>query len=448
LRQYNVDKESFPEPKDLVSSVSLSCNEFGISAHDITLCIPKAWTIVRTAQFPSTARQYISEAISYELDRLTPLSSNQALYDHVITGDDGQTLTVLIMAARTDKIVPYIDALAENGFSINRITVDISAVGTLCHHLEKKDCTVFVAVDEKGYEGALFRNGSILEVFSNSSALDNELDLVSSVSQEVSSLVALQEKQGSSPLVVAFLRDKSSGLRESIKLRLGRPLTFIEDTVTGFVTKPSHSGTGTRSNVISYAAIGSMLQSLLPGDRKINLLTKGLRKKEKTPIALTTMLLIGLALAWVIYLVMPVTVEGRRLDELSRQIALKQQDIRNIESLKNKIDDISSEIASIESFREERPLAVDIIRDLTLQLPMNAWLTKMLIAETYVRIEGNAASATVVLPALEASRHFTGVEFASPTYRDTRMRLEKFIIRMQLESSKDYQEEESRRERK
>jgi hypothetical protein len=48
-------------------------------------------------------------------------------------------------------------------------------------------------------------------------------------------------------------------------------------------------------------------------------------------------------------------------------------------------------------------------------------------------LEGYAASATEILPKLEASKYFEKAEFSSPTQRDPRMNIDRFSVRMQLE---------------
>jgi hypothetical protein len=53
-----------------------------------------------------------------------------------------------------------------------------------------------------------------------------------------------------------------------------------------------------------------------------------------------------------------------------------------------------------------------------------------------VDIEGYAASASELLPKLEASKLFQKVEFASPTFRDVKMNSDRFVIKMEIEGIK------------
>jgi general secretion pathway protein L len=78
-------------------------------------------------------------------------------------------------------------------------------------------------------------------------------------------------------------------------------------------------------------------------------------------------------------------------------------------------------------------MSLNILKELTTVLPKNTWLSRARITQTTVEIEGYAASATGLLPKLEASPLFKKAEFSSPTFRDTRMNADRFNIKMEIE---------------
>jgi Tfp pilus assembly protein PilN len=69
-------------------------------------------------------------------------------------------------------------------------------------------------------------------------------------------------------------------------------------------------------------------------------------------------------------------------------------------------------------------------------LPKSVWLTRARVTETTVDLEGYAGSAADILPKLEASPLLRKVEFASPTFRDTRLNADRFVIKAEIESEK------------
>ncbi len=416
----------YPQPADLASSMTLAANEFGTPRQDVTLSIPKAWAIIRTAEFPSTIKENISDVVSFEMDRLTPLMPEDAFYDFRVLNDTGERLTLLIVAAKANTIRPYIKSLNESGFNVSGLTVNICGVGTLCHYMERKIDTVFVEIDENGYEGAFFVSGSPSHLFSNDMSSGDERAKVDEISKEIMSLInTAKAGQGRVPQIAVLIKDKNPALRELLKAYINMPVRFIEEMDPGINLPISRQE-------IPYAAVGSLLQSVWPKAQGPNLLKKGIYEKQKTPFALTVILACALIAMGVLYVVAPLWVEEKRLQEISSQIVPRKEQARKVEALKKDADALSSEIVAINDFKGARTMDLNILADLTSVLPKNAWLTRLRITDTSVEIEGYANSATELLPKLEASKYMRKVEFASPTFRDVRLNADRFSIKMEI----------------
>jgi Tfp pilus assembly PilM family ATPase len=89
----------------------MAAAETGIRKAEIALSVPKAWTVATIAEFPATIRENFQEAMQHELDRLTPFSPDEALHDFKILREAGERITVLVVAAKADIVMPYVDAL-------------------------------------------------------------------------------------------------------------------------------------------------------------------------------------------------------------------------------------------------------------------------------------------------------------------------------------------------
>lgn len=426
-RKYAFEEGKYPQPEELISSLSLSLNEFNASCTDLTLGIPKAWTIVKTAEFPCTVRENIPDVISYEMDRLTPFIPEEAFFDFRVLKDDGERLTLLIMAAKADTIRPYISVLRENGFRVNRLTVNLSGLGTLCRYLDRKDDAVFVEMDDKGYEGALFLDGSITQAVAGDLSSCDEKTKTEKISTEIRALAEAAKGRGRSPQVFALLKDKAQTLNQSFKLRINMPVRMLGEMNLGLKSDPREGNT--------YAAVGAVLESLWTKAGGLNLLTRGRHDKKEAPVALTVTLILAIIFMWALYIIAPLRVEEKRLEEINRQLVLKKQEAEKVEALKKDLEAIGSELASIKNFKDGRPMALSIFKELSHILPKTAWLTRIRLTDTSVDIEGYAGSATELLPKLEASKYFRRVEFASPTYREAKMNSDRFVIKMEIEGA-------------
>ncbi len=429
LREYSFEEGRYPQPESLASSLSLAINDFRASRLEVCLSIPKTWAIIKTAEFPLTVKENLSDVVSYELDRLTPFSPEDALYDFKILRETSEKLNILVMVAKADLVKPYIDALREKDIIVNTVTVNLSDIGTLCRYIDNVTDFILVEMNENRYEGALFLNGSITDALAGSFISDDEKSKVDTLVTEIAPLIANAKNQGKQPKIMAVTTEKIYSLIEQFKQKINLPVRILNETDLKFIP----SGPQVAA---PFGAIGGVLELLWPRAHGLNLIKKGYRSIPKYPKTLTLVLILSIIVMWVFYLIAPLKVEEKRLKEIDRQIVLRKEDVRKVETLKKEIEALNDEISTINNFKENRPMALNIIRELTAILPKNAWLTRVRIAESTVNIEGYAASATGLLPKLEASSYFKKAEFASPTYRDARMNADRFNIKVEIEGIK------------
>jgi len=453
VREYSFEDGRYPQPEAFASSLALAINDFGAAKADLSLSIPKAWAVIKTTEFPVTVKENLSSVISYELDRLTPFSPEDALYDFKILTEGAGKLTVLVIAAKADLVKPYIEALREKGIIVGRLTVNLSGIGTLCRYADKEDNFIFTAIDKNVYEGALFLDGSIAGAFTGSFSTPpirplasggkggGEKSEVDTLMAEIEPLIATVNNRGKLPKIVALLKDVSPPTKELLKLRTNLPLKILNETDINLRIPGQQSA-------IPYAAIGGVLESLWPKADALDLLRKGLRESPKYPMTLTIFLIISIIAMWILYMVSPLKIEEKRLTEIDRQIMLRKEEVKKIEALKKDMDALDSETSTISNFRENRPTALNILRELTTILPKTTWLTRVRITETTVDIEGYASSASTLLPKLESTKYFKKSEFASPTFRDTRINADRFNIKMEIADVKKAEGETKKIEKK
>jgi general secretion pathway protein L len=306
-RSYPSEAGTYPMPESVASAVALAVNDLKAAGAQITLVVPKSWIIVKTVEFPLVVKENLSNVVSYELDRLTPLSPERAFYDFGILAEDEDRIRILIAAMKAETLQPYLDALKGKGIIIGR--VGLSAPG-------------LPGIDRMG-------DGSLVD--------------------------------------------------------------------------------------------------------GMNLLDKGVHKRPKPPMALTIILLAALIASGLFWLLSPLQIEEKKAEMIDREIAARKDEIKKVEALKKEMAGLEKGIAAINTFRSSRPLTLNLLREMTRILPSNVWFSRVWFTESTVQIEGYAASATDILPKLEASRYFKKVEFASPTLRDVRLNADRFIIKMEIE---------------
>ncbi len=432
----------YPQPKEVASSVVLAIREFRAVGAGINLSIPKSWAVVKSSEFPVTVKENISDVITYELDRLVPFSPEEAFYDFIITGETHEKITVVIVAVKADLIKAYCAALKEERLTVDRVTLNLTAIGALCRSLHKKRDSLFIGSDSDEYEGALFLDGALAGVVSGRFSADDDASRrADTISPEMKQLIDTAKRRDSDPRLFALLRG-SPGLKERLRTSLPFPVSLLDETDTGL-------GNSSGQKNILYTAAGGVMESLQPGRQKLNLLSRGMHERAKTPMGLTAVLVVLLVVLWIVTALAPIQVEEKRLGEIERQIKLRKSGVKDWEALKNQIDAVNSEIETINGFKENRPMTLTILKELTAVLPTSAWLTRARISQSTVDIEGyTTSSASELLARLEASKHLGKAEFSSPTFRDVRMKSDRFNIKMEIRGIKEGKEAPHKDEKK
>ncbi len=429
FRRYPTEEERYPTPESVASSLTFAINNLNTGNAEVTLNIPKAWAVMKTVEFPSTVRENLSEVVSYELDRITPFNTEDAFYDFRVIKEEEGKLAILIAAAKLDLIKPYLDALRERGINIKKLTVSLSSLSSLCRYFYEKGDIIFLSVHKNEYEGGLIFDGYVYETFTGSFSTKDETIKAETVLSEIAPLTDFAISKGKKPQIIVFMKENKPDFESVLNSKVNLPIKYLNE-------KDLKMKSTDQVKDISYASLGSLIESLWQRSNGLNLFKKGKLERQKTPFVLTTLLILIILGMYAFYMVAPLRIEKKRLEQIDQQISLKKDDVKAIEALKKDIEALNEEVSTIRNFKENKPLALNILKELTNILPDTTWLTRVRIIQSAVEIEGYASSATGLLSKLEASKYFRKAEFASPTFRDTRQNADRFIIKMEIEGIK------------
>ncbi|MCG6533341.1 MAG: PilN domain-containing protein, partial [Syntrophales bacterium LBB04] len=355
-------------------------------------------------------------------------TADSALYDFRPLGAHDETLGVTVFAVRADRVTPYLHAMREKNISVDSVSISSCGLSTFCRYIDGEDDTVFIDVNDYGYEGGVISGGALIDAFSGRFNGGERSVNIARLVDEAGRAVGVLEREGKKPRLLLVSANTPHG--DALKSRLSVPVNTPGDT-NGRKLRIAEAG-GTRVE----AAIGSLLEPLWLNGARVNLMSRGRMTKKRTPAALTLLCVAFLVAVAAVYVVAPLKVEERRLQETERQIGLRKEEVRKVEVLKKELEGIEAETAGINGFKGDRAMMLAILKELTAILPRNVWLSRIRVAENRVELEGYAASsATEILARLEASAFFQKVEFSSPTQKDPRWNADRFAVRMELEGT-------------
>jgi general secretion pathway protein L len=400
--------------------------EFDIKKARVALSIPKVWAVYKTAEFPATVRENLADVIRYELDRITPLSADETVYDFRVLSESNDRVSVLVAAANKKTVDPYLEAIRKKGLDVIGVTVNLSSVGTLAAFVTGNRDFACLSIQGDSYEAAVFMGGSMERVVAGSAPQAEEEAFSRILMKDMEHLIDILKESGKPAQVILFSDRDVSQLRGMIEARADIAVISGDAVLRGqklLKTLPAGQA----------PAAGALIESLWPKAQGMDLLLRGVHIADKTPLLPTALLcvtLIGMAVG---YMIAPLGIEQRRLDEITRQINATKDGVRKVEALKKEVDALSTEIQAIGTFKEKRPPTLNMVTEMTSLLPNNAWLTRLRVGETSVDIEGYAASATEILPKLETSKYFSKVALAATTFRDQKMNADRFTVKMEIE---------------
>jgi Tfp pilus assembly protein PilN len=122
----------------------------------------------------------------------------------------------------------------------------------------------------------------------------------------------------------------------------------------------------------------------------------------------------------------------RQLDAVDREIRTLKVKMAEVEVVNKRINEERARLRYLAATVRRRPRLADILRELTTLLPADSYLTEVSYKERGLEITGLSPAASRLLPVLENSPLFAGVEFSAPIVAQGGG-LERFRIRMKLE---------------
>ena len=423
-----------PAPETVAAAVLQYCRKAKLKTSPVTLCVPKAWSVIQTTELPTAARENLTEVVSFELDRFTPFSSEEAYFDFRVLKEGNGTLRLAVTALKRDAADPYIRALVEKGLPVERIETNLAASSAYLNYLWQEQDLIYLDVLPGAFEAGLLRQGVIVAGCAGSfNGAGPDEQVMADVADEVEPWIADLKEQAVAPrmMVHAHADVQYAPLEERVRI----PLEVLED---GDLAIPGYRGEKQGKDV-PHEAIGGVLASLWKKSKAMNLLRRGGAERARPPVALTVILAALLLVMAGLTLGLPLYREHRTIAMIDHELSSRKGEIKKIEALRKEHAGLSDELKAVTDFKKTKPQALSILKELTVILPKSVWLTRVHVNDADISVEGYATSATDILPLIEASPAFAKAEFTSPTIRDSRMNADRFVIHMEIEGMKTEQ---------
>jgi general secretion pathway protein L len=148
----------------------------------------------------------------------------------------------------------------------------------------------------------------------------------------------------------------------------------------------------------------------------------GLGRRLNVMLAVLLLLLLAAAVLW------PLQRRQEELAALEARLAESRAAAAATDALRERIAAARGRNSFLVQRRQETPLAVAVLAELTERLADDTWLAQLHIGDGQVLLSGYAPAAAALVPTLEDAPLFADVKFDSPVMPDARVGRERFNL--------------------
>jgi len=419
--------------EELRGEVSQFFRSNRLSKEYIVLGIPREDVVLRYLDLPLDVADNLKQVVQYQVQSFEPTEEDKFYYDYVTLKSDAATkkLTILLVMVKRSLLNDRLQLLEE--LDLRPSTVIASSIGLANIFLQSQDDVndkTFILADlgSSGIELLALRNGT----FAYSRAANKEgdqswKDLVLREVDEAASKMRLGPEGTLEKIVLSG--EYSESALEEIKAAISDS-ELLKDSLSLTVPEENKAHLQEAASTVGLAFMG--LSRRMP--IKMNLLPSDLRIRHPrwayVPAAIFAVLIIALLIAMAYR---PVYQAKEFVSELDTLIKNNKSAVEQVKAVQTKTEDLAKKIQSFESVLSKRDMNLEILKELTVQLPNDTYLSSYDYRDENIKMNGLSPSASDLVQKLEKSTVLKDVAQVGPISKDPQTGKERFNFSAKLE---------------
>jgi len=379
-----------------------------IAPTGVFLGIPREQAIFRYVELPLAVKESLRDTLSYEMEKYVPFDAEKAYFDFQIIGEDKEAgkIRLLLVVVKRESIDPYIALAGRLGNWVSGIEIRSTALAGFFWSRYKTagaDRAAFAYLNDGSLDIGLLKGG--LLIYSKSVPLPDEAGAEARLAGEIEALREATGDQDPLRLIGCFPEDESPAVH------------VFRDQDSIQVVQADLSGTEIPSPA-AVPAYGLALKGFQKAATDINLLPPKARKKASRAgfyvMVLLAALVVLSGLSWGGSVFLR---ERLHMKQLDGEIHRLESNVKEIERVKSERNRLEERFVHLNSHFGSGVSVLFVLTELSERIPETAWVSGFSFSEKGVEIEGEAGSASELIPLLEASALFYDVTFLSTITR-------------------------------
>lgn len=380
-----------------------------IAPTGVFLGIPREESIFRYVELPLAVKENLRDTLSYEMEKYVPLDADTAYFDFQVIGEDKEAgkVSLLLVVVKRESIDPYIALASRQGNWISGIEIRSTALANYFWSQYKTtaaDRAAFAYLNEGSLDMGLLKGG--LLIYTKAVPLPDETEAAGV--RLAGEIEALREAAGDQdPLRIIGCFPKDAPVAVDVLSR--------QDSIQVVEANLSETEVPCTDAIPAY---GLALKGFQKTATDINLLPRKARKKASRAgyyamvFLAAIVVLSGLTWGGSVFLR-----ERLYMKQLDGEIHLLESKVKEIDRIKSERNRLEERMGHLDSLFGRGVSVLLVLKELSERVPESAWVSGFTFSEKGVEIEGEAGSASELIPLLEDSALFYNVTFLSTITR-------------------------------
>ncbi len=396
----------------------------------IYLCLPQEQTIVQQVLLPLAAQDNLRQVLDYEIERQLPFKREEVYYDFLPGGRKGEKISVYVFAIARRNLDGLLSLFESLGIKPSGVETTVTALGNyLLFNRQMNESAATLIAGHPGY-------WEMIGIEAKSNGWQPSAQLLFSHCFPNSEWAHGAGKE----LLLECSRQVPTVFRcgdlAALNGLAAERLAGAEDiTALGSTRLKGFDPPGEPDAI---PAIGAALRGVREASLKANFLRhengseEGGRTWSFLNTALASTLLLVL-IAWAISFPVKDELRLRQLQAENGKLAPAVQALRTEEE---QLERLRKEASFLSNLDQRRGEVLRVLDELSKTLPNNAYLSNLRYRNGVLEVQGNAESASALIPLLERSPLLENVGFNAPSNRGRDNR-ETFSLKADIEKSKE-----------